>query len=414
MQRKLWLVFIGLILLSLVVPACGGGGGEKTATPISTSTLTATPSPTETSKATSTVIPTVTPTSTEPVKIGAMSSWSGPTAASGFLADQIIALVEEQVKTQGGILGGRMVKFVRGDDSGKVSQSTAMTQKLIQEDKVCILTLGGPSGAHSTAVSNVCEQFKVPFAAYTTVDNVQDRKYTVELYGHTPAIKANVGFLVNVLKPKTVAFLAKDDSSAHIEMEGMQAGLEAAGIQVISGQYVSLDTVDFSGILTTIKYKKPDVLVSFVLTEQAMTINKQIQELGGWGTIKHYGSSPATAGANVIKMPAAMGTYTAVLWLPGSDEPGMKAFGDAFQQKYGRQPSPELAFFYNSFWTAIEAIKLANSDDPAKIAVALRSGNLVWDSAYGPMHIPTNGEADMTQMVAQVQEGPKLVKVYPQ
>ena len=38
-------------------------------------------------------------------------------AMSGMLADQIIALVEEQVKNMGGILGGREVKFIRGDDA---------------------------------------------------------------------------------------------------------------------------------------------------------------------------------------------------------------------------------------------------------------------------------------------------------
>ena len=43
-----------------------------------------------------------------------------------------------------------------------------------------------------------------------------------------------------------------------------------------------------------------------------------------------------------VKMPSAVGTYTAVMWLPGSDEPGMKAFEDAFMQKYGRLPDSEL------------------------------------------------------------------------
>jgi ABC-type branched-subunit amino acid transport system substrate-binding protein len=252
MLRKLWLVFIVLVPLLLLVTACGGGGGEKTATPTSTSTLTATPSPTETSKATPTAMLTVTPTSTEPIKIGAVNTWSGPAAAAGFLADKIISLVEEQVKNQGGILGGRMVKFIKGDDGGAVSGATTAAKKLILEDKVVMMTLGGVSGAHSTAVSDVCEELKIPYAAYTTVDDIQDRKYTVELYGHTPAIKANVGFLVNVLKPKTIAILAKDDESAHIEMDGLKVGLKAAGIDIIYEQYFNLTTQDFSAYLSTI------------------------------------------------------------------------------------------------------------------------------------------------------------------
>ena len=413
MVTKRWsitLAFLSLFLLLL--PACGGGGGEEIVTPTATSTIGA-KTPTATTSATAAPTATPTPTSTESIKIGAVNTWSGPAAAAGFLCDKVINLVEEQVKNQGGILGGRMVKFVKGDDGGAVAGSTSAAKKLILEDKVVMMTLGGVSGAHSIAVSDICEELKIPYAAYTTVANVQDRKYTVELYGHGPAIKANVGFLVNVLKPKTVAILAKDDEAAHVEMNGLKEGIKEAGIEVIYEQYFSLTTMDFSGYLSTIKYKNPDVLVSFLLTESAIAINKQILEQGGWGTIKHYDSSPAGSLVSVIKMPAAVGTYTAVLWLPDSDELGMKAFGDAYQKKYGAQPSTGEAFYYNSLWVAIKAIELANSDDPAEIAKALRSGNLSWDSAYGPMHIPSNGEADMTQMVALIQAGPKLVKVWP-
>jgi len=107
-----------------------------------------------------------------------------------------------------------------------------------------------------------------------------------------------------------------------------------------------------------------------------------------------------------------VGTYTVVDWLPGSDEPGMKAFEDAFKQKYGHLPDPNLSFYYNCFWTAIKAIELAGTDDPGKVTQALRSGKLEWDSAWGPLRIDTVGRGYPTCMVAQVQEGGKLVKVW--
>jgi len=103
-----------------------------------------------------------------------------------------------------------------------------------------------------------------------------------------------------------------------------------------------------------------------------------------------------------------------VMWMPGSDEPGMKAFEDAFKQKYGRLPDPSLTYFYNSFWVAIKAIELAGTDDPGEVAQALHSGNLEWDSAWGPLRSAPDGRGDVTAMVAQVQEGGKLVKVWPQ
>jgi branched-chain amino acid transport system substrate-binding protein len=413
---KLAALFLALALIVPVLAACGKGKETTlpTATASPVTTPTATPSMTATPTAMPTSVATSTPTPTGPVKIGAICAWSGPAAPSGILADQMITLVEDQVKNQGGILGGRMVDFIRGDSRGMVSEASAQARKLIQEDKVTILTLGGESGAESTAVADVVEELKVPFAAFTTVDNVEARKYSVALYGFSPAINAGVGFINDMVKPKTVAFLALDTAPNHTVIEGIRTGVEAKGATTVYEQYYSMDTIDFSPYLTKIKYLKPDLLVSHTLMGDAISIVKQMLELGGWGGTTYYAASPAAASPSVVKVPATVGSYVAVLWLPDSDEPGMKAFGDAFKQEYGRLPSTDLAFYYNSFWTAIKAIELANSDDPIKVAQVLRSGNLEWDSAYGPMLIPTTGQAAINEMVAQVQAGSKLVKVWPQ
>jgi len=410
------LLLIVLSLMVLLVPACGGGGKEEvsTPTPISTATSVATPTPMQT--------PTATPTPTPPgpVKIGAIMPWSGAMAMSGLLADQIIALVEEQVKNMGGILGGREVKFVRGDDRGAVAESAAQAEKLILDDKVTILTLGGVSAAHFTAVSNVAEELKVPYVALATIYGVATRKYSACLFYHETTIGGIANFLIDVAKPKTVAYLAYDTEDAHQNLDGVEGvvgareRLKAKGIDIVYEQYFPQGTADFSPYLTKIKYVKPDILVS-VLNDvgQAITINKQIAELGGWGSVKYYCATEPGSASTAIKMPSAVGTYVRVLWLAGSDDPGMKAFEDAFKQKYNRQPSADLTYFYNDFWAAIKAIELAGTDDPSKVAEALRSGNLEWDSAWGHLRIGTNGTGDVKGTVVQVQEGGKLTKVWP-
>ena len=130
--------------------------------------------------------------------------------------------------------------------------------------------------------------------------------------------------------------------------------------------------------------------------------------------MKYFGASESTAAQAAITIPAAVGTYVAVLWMPGSDDPGMKTFEEAYNQKFGRLPDPALTYFYNDFWAAIKAIELAGTDDPGKVAQALRSGNLEWDSAWGRLSIRPDGIGQISMMVAQVQEGGKLVKVWPQ
>jgi len=105
-----------------------------------------------------------------------------------------------------------------------------------------------------------------------------------------------------------------------------------------------------------------------------------------------------------------MGTYTCANFIPGSDDPGMKAFEDAYRQKYGKAPDPLTASGYNCFWVAIKAIEMAGTDDSEKVAQVMRSGNLEWDSAWGICALILMEKLCRYQLM-QIQEGGKLVKV---
>ena len=182
MKRWTLVLIVLSILLFMVLPACGGSEGTKTVAPTSTPTTTATPS--------SFVRSTATPTPSGPVKIGAINAWSGPMAMAGILADQIIAVVE-RLKNKGGILGGREVKFIRGDDRGAVAEAAAQAKKLVLEDKVTILTFGGVSAAQFTAVADVAEELKVPYVALAAIYGVAAKKYSAYLYGSETVHKSN-------------------------------------------------------------------------------------------------------------------------------------------------------------------------------------------------------------------------------
>jgi len=56
---------------------------------------------------------------------------------------------------------------------------------------------------------------------------------------------------------------------------------------------------------------------------------------------------------------------------------------------------------------------MAGSDDPEKIAQALRSGNLECDTAWGHVRIDTSGNGDLTYQLVYIGEGGKLTKVWP-
>jgi branched-chain amino acid transport system substrate-binding protein len=339
---------------------------------------------------------------------------------SGGIADQVMAVVEQQVKDMGGILGGRQIKFVRGDDGSALAGAVGQARKLALEENVDMLAFGGFSGSVFNAVAQAAEELKIPYISPATIYDVATMKYTICLFTSAPYIEREANFVIEYVKPKTIAWLAYDDETARMQLDG-EGGVvgcrerwKAAGIDIVYEQYFPQDAIDYSAYLTTIKYKNPD-LVAIMANNviQAITINKQIMELGGWGDMKVYQFASTSGAQKVVSMPAALGNYVAVEWIPGSDEPGMRAFEDAFKKRWGRSPTPDLAYYYNDFWTGIKAMELAGTSDRGKVAQAMRSGNLEWDSAWGPLRIGPDGKGAPTFGVAQVQDGGKLVKVWP-
>ncbi len=420
-QNKIVVITLILILLVPILVACGKNEEQTSSPTLTPTTISPTLMPTITPSATSTTTPTS--QSTGPVKIGAIGPWSGPLAMAGSLTDQAISVVKKQVEDMGGILGGREVQFIKGDDRGVVAESAAQAKKLILDDKVTILTVGSVSVAHMTAVAEVAEELKVPFVALGTIYGVEAMKYSALMYVNQFLINRAANFIADIVKPKTVALLGFDSEDTRSILNGKE-GITGAkeiwkakglNINVVYEQYYPLDVIDFTPYLTKIKYEKPDILIGCLNDMgQAIMLQKQMAELGGWGNIKYFGASESDNTKKIITMPSAVGIYLAVLWLQGSDEPGMKAFENAFLQTTGKLPDPNMSFYYNCFWTAIKAIQLAGSDNPEKVAQALRSGNLEWDSAWGPLRIGSDGIGEMSGLVAQVQTGGKLVKVWPQ
>jgi len=417
-KRSLWCKFIALgLALVLIVPILAACGKEKEKTPAPTPTptvtpgptLTATPGPTPTATATSTATPTPTPAG--PVKIGAITAWSGSAAISGIAyADPIIKLVEKQVKDMGGILGGREVNVIRYDNRASVAEAIAGARKLVDDDKVSALVWGGISGAEVRAVTDFAEENKVLFVAFQLRKGLYEGEFSVSA---APTIQVFaeqwVSFTTNVLKPKTVAFLGFDLTDSHDRIRDCKPGFEAAGIKTVYEEYCPIDTQDFMPYLTKIKYANPGVLiVDVTITAAVQTIAKQIMELGGWGDIKVL-TNPV--GADAVRLPGAQGWYVTVMWHPELSYPGSVKFQQEYQAMHGRMPSPTQVYFYDCLWTAIYAIELAGTDtDLAAIARAARSGNLEWETPMGRARFSPDGYPNLNLSLVQIQEG-KLVLV---
>lgn len=330
-------------------------------------------------------------------------------AMSGILGDDIIKLVETQVKDQGGILGGREVDFVKYDDRASVPEAAAGALKLYEDDKVSAIVWGGVSETEMGAVSTFADENKILFCAFGNVEDLAKHTFTVDaVLPPTDIVDTIVNATTKLLKPSKVGFLARDVADVHDRYTQIGQRLKAAGMEIVYNEYVPPDTTDFTPYLTKIKYENPDVLIIDEMNEGYLSIAKQITDLGGLGNIKVLAESPASSAA---AKPGADGWYIQAPWDPNSPYPGSVKFVNDFKAIFNRAPNPNQVYYYNAAWTAIYAIEMAGTDtDQVKIAQAARSGNLEWDSPMGHARFNSNGDSGLHSVIVHV-EGGKLVGV---
>ncbi|MFA4836928.1 MAG: ABC transporter substrate-binding protein [Dehalococcoidia bacterium] len=408
---KLVALIMVLALLVPVLAACGDDEEETATTPSTTTPVATTPTnttPSATTPAATAPTPTV---SKDPVKIGVLCSWSGPAAQAGqMFATPAISLVEYQLQKAGGILGGRPVKFITYDDGSSVAGTQGGFTKLVMNDKVSAIVMGGAMVSTLSASSELAEKFKVPyFSISTTPPDITDRPYTVRA-GYPSGEKVYMqiaDFIVEQLKPNKVALLSDDLEDYHRFSAMMKSRLEDAGVKIVYDQFIGTAVTDFSPYITRIKYEEPDVLVRLSsITPNFTNLLKQVKELGGWGQMKFVSTTAAaiTDPATIAAAPPS-GCYSWGLWAPGMNNPGSKQFEQDFAESGIRGVPRYFAQGYMAIWGAIKAIELAGIDDPEKVAQAARSGHLEWESPAGLLQIDTNGEMNLTGYIFAFKDG---------
>jgi hypothetical protein len=144
------------------------------------------------------------------------------------------------------------------------------------------------------------------------------------------------------------------------------------------------------------------------VNEGYITVAKQITELGGLGETKVITNYP---GASAAGKPGAEGWYILAVWAPGRPVPGSIKFETDYKTVNGKAPSVNQVYYYNTLWTAINAMEMAGTaSDRVAIAQALRSGNLQWESPQGLTRFTKEGLSDLSPFILHVESG-KLVPI---
>jgi branched-chain amino acid transport system substrate-binding protein len=324
-----------------------------------------------------------------PIKIGFISTFSGPQAAIGEDMRRSVELAKEHL---GGKMGGKPFEIVYEDDQFKPDVGKQRSEKLVQQDKVAVVT--------GYIWSNVL------LASLKTVTDE----------GDTILISSNAGpsqiagelcnknfFSTSWNNDQTPMAMGEYLQSKGVKSLYLMAGNYAAGKDMLAGVKRTFkgkivgedltkwpDQLDFSAELAKIGAAKPDGIFIFYPGAHGVQFVKQYAQSGLNKTVPLY----QVFSIDAITLPQqgelALGTLGAQEWVNDLPSEQNKRYVADFKKKHGVHPSYYGAQSYDAIMliaSAAEALKgdLSNKD---KLRAELKKAN--FKSLRGDFKYNTN------------------------
>ncbi len=341
------------------------------------------------------------------VKIGTVGPLTGGIAHLGKDNENGVRLAIDEANAKGLKLEGKSVKLelLAEDDQADPKVGTTVAQKLV--DAKVAGVVGHLNSGVTIPASAIYNQAGIPMISGSATNpqlTEQGFKNVFRVVGRDdqqgPAIAS---YLRSEVKPKTVAVI--DDATAYGEglANEVEKTLKAAGVKVLPREKGTDKTADFKAILTKLKGKKPDAIFYGGMDATGGPLLKQGRELG-IKAVFAFGDGACTDKMQELAGDAAQGLLCSQAGLPV--QAANKKFLEAYKAKFKVEPILYAPFTYDAANLLIEAMKKADSPDPAKYLPEL--AKISYDGASGKIEFDDKGDRKDAEMTIFTMKGGKI------
>jgi len=354
------------------------------------------------------------------IKVGIILPLTGSEAMFGTMEKNAFEMAYEELKAAGKTtVNGKEIKLIFEDDQGKQDVARSAAEKLINQDKVAMLS-GGYSSACTNVIAGTAQTNSVPFLAVTgSSDDITRQGWQYVFRGTAAPASKYTGalwdMLDQVVKPKNVAVIYENTDFGLSSAKAFKDDCVKRGINVVFDQAYEHGALDFKPMLANMRSTNPDMIFAVSYVMDAAMIVKQMKELdfntdlfvgGGAGYTMPEFKENAGDAANYVA--------STTLWVPSVQWPGAREFYDNYVKKYGKEPDYHGAQAYATMYVIADAISRAQSFDGAGIQKALKETDI--NTIMGPIKFEdwdgyTNQNKPITYVV-QWQKG-EMEVVWP-
>ena len=315
--------------------------------------------------------------STEVIKVGIILPLTGSEAMFGTMEKNSFEMAYEELKAAGKTtVNGKEIQLLFEDDQGKQDVAKSATEKLVNQDKVAMLS-GGYSSACTNVIAGSAQALNTPFLAVTgSSDEITKKGWQYVFRGTAAPASKYTGALwemiEQVVKPKNVAVIYENTDFGTSSAKGFRDDCAKRGINIVFDQSYEHGAIDFKPMLANMRSTNPDMIFAVSYVMDAAMICKQMKELdfnvdlfvgGGAGyTMPEFKDNAGDASEFIA---------STTLWVPNVAWPGAGEFFDNYQKKYQKEPDYHGAQAYATMYVIADALSRAQDSSNTAVQKAL-------------------------------------------
>ena len=348
------------------------------------------------------------------VKIGYIATLSGPAASIGV---DLLNGFKLGIKHSGGKLGGLTVDLVTGDAQLKPGIGIQVASKMIEKDKVDIITGIVFSNVMMAVAKPITDSSTILIGSNAGPSPLAGKQCSPNLFvvsWQNDTTHETMGKAINDMGVKKLYLMAPNYQAGRDSLAGVKRYYKG---EIAGEVYTKINQPDYAAELAQMKAAKPDALFVFYPGGMAINFVKQYSQAGLKKEIPLYATA-FTADQTILPAmgDAALGIIHSSFWSHDLDNPVNKKFVIAFKKKYGRLPSLYAAQGYDAALLIDSAVRKVDGNLKDKEALRKAFKKADFASVRGNFSFNNNNfpiQNFYTRKVVKLEDGTlttKLVK----
>jgi branched-chain amino acid transport system substrate-binding protein len=338
----------------------------------------------------------------DPIKVGVVTPLSGTYAPIGKQVRWGAELAVKEINVAGGV-NGRPFELLFEDEEANPPVAVRKAEKLLQQDKVDLLT-GTVNSGSTLAVGQVAERndrilvTTVSYAPSITGAQCSANVFRVNANAYMQS-NALTSWLIKNAPGKRYFFIGPDYEMGRSTISAFQDDVKRLGGTDVGATFPPLGAKDFTPYVGQIRAARPDVIMTATAGNDTVRLLTQLKE---YGILNDKLTLAGAAGAVTQENLGAMGGagesfLSAAGYSTDIDTPANKRFVPTFKKEFQHDPDLFAADTYGLFYLFKQAIEKAGSTDTAKVRAAMEDAS--WETPQGTKKIRKGDHQAVVDMV---------------